>query len=405
MSLRYLGRVPHAAERTVARNRSTAYAPCRATIEADRIPPESQDFRAFVPVIDIDTTGPGRYTWDSDADELQPVQHPARRGPPRILTELSGGTEREGTRRKGVRVRDRVEAFLHYLSAERGASKNTIDAYRNDLNGFSKFSAIQCGEDAATNVVMDRDVVLGFIADLNARAYAKATVARKVAAVKSFSAFLLDHGDLTTNPTAQIDSPRVPKPVPKPMTTDEVDALLSEPKKFDSAEAMRDAAMLELMYATGMRVTELVSLNMDSMHLDPAPAWVRCLGKGSKERTLPVAHRAIGAITGYLDVSRPALLKNRPQTALFVNRRGERLTRQGFWLILKGYAKSADIVGHVTPHTLRHSFATHLLRGGASVRDVQELLGHANVSTTQVYTQLVDEHLREAFTDAHPRAR
>ena len=302
-------------------------------------------------------------------------------------------------------MQDRVDDFLHYLSAERGSSKNTTDAYRNDLGGFSRFIAERTGAPDSSPDAIDRAVVEGYIADLNTRYASKATVARKVAALKSFCAFLLDHGDLTTNPTAQVDSPRAPKPVPKPMTTDEVDALLSEPKKYDSAEATRDAAMLELMYATGMRVTELVSLNMDSLHIDPAPAWVRCLGKGSKERTLPVAHRAIAAITGYLDISRPALLKNRPQTALFVNRRGERLTRQGFWLILKGYAKSADIVGHVTPHTLRHSFATHLLRGGASVRDVQELLGHANVSTTQVYTQLADEHLREAFTDAHPRAR
>ena len=302
-------------------------------------------------------------------------------------------------------MQDRVDDFLHYLSAERGSSKNTTDAYRNDLTGFAKFVVGATGEGGVSPKAINRDVVIGFIADLNQRSYAKATVARKVAAVKSFCAFLLDHGDITTNPTAQIDSPRAPKPVPKPMTTDEVDALLAEPKKFDSAEAVRDAAMLELMYATGMRVTELVSLNMGSLHIDPLPAWVRCLGKGSKERTLPVAHRAIGALDSYLDEARPALLKNRPQTALFVNRRGERLTRQGFWLILKGYAKSADIVGHVTPHTLRHSFATHLLRGGASVRDVQELLGHANVSTTQVYTQLADEHLREAFTDAHPRAR
>ena len=300
---------------------------------------------------------------------------------------------------------DRVDDFLHYLSAERGSSKNTTDAYRNDLTGFSKFVAEQTGEGGMSSKAINHLVVTGFIADLNQRSYAKSTVARKVAAVKSFCAFLLDHGDITTNPTAQIDSPRAPKPVPKPMTTDEVDALLAEPKKFDSAEAVRDAAMLELMYATGMRVTELVSLNMDSLHLTPAPAWVRCLGKGSKERTLPVAHRATESLDSYLDEGRPTLLKNRPQTALFVNHRGERLTRQGFWLILKGYAKSADITGHVTPHTLRHSFATHLLRGGASVRDVQELLGHANVSTTQVYTQLADEHLREVYENVHPRAR
>jgi integrase/recombinase XerD len=304
----------------------------------------------------------------------------------------------------GVFVNDRVEAFLHYLSAERGSSKNTIDAYRNDLNGFMKFlngSGVATTEPAKC---VTRDAINGYIGNLNERRYAKATVARKVAAVKSFCAFLLDHGDLRSNPAAQVDSPRAPKPVPKPMTTEEVDALLQQPRKYESPEAVRDAAMLELMYATGMRVTELVSLNMDSLHTDPPPAWVRCLGKGSKERTIPVHEHAVGALMSYLDDSRPALLKNRPHQALFVNRRGERLTRQGFWLILKGYAKGAGIESHVTPHTLRHSFATHLLRGGASVRDVQELLGHANVSTTQVYTQLADEHLREVYENVHPRA-
>lgn len=303
-------------------------------------------------------------------------------------------------------MNDRVEAFLHYLSAERGSSKNTIDAYRNDLGGFVKFLNGEGYASPNPGETITRDAINGYIGDLNARRYAKATVARKVAAVKSFCAFLLDHGDLRSNPASQVDSPRAPKPVPKPMTTDEVDALLREPRKYDSPEAVRDAAMLELMYATGMRVTELVSLNLDSLHMDPAgPCWVRCLGKGGKERTIPVHEQAVEALGGYMDDARPALLKNRPHQALFVNRRGERLTRQGFWLILKGYAKSAGIQSHVTPHTLRHSFATHLLRGGASVRDVQELLGHANVSTTQVYTQLADEHLREVYENVHPRAR
>lgn len=302
-------------------------------------------------------------------------------------------------------MQERIEAFLHYLSAERGASKNTIDAYRNDLGGFRKF--IDGNGFAAPEVekAITRDSINAYIGDLNDRRYAKATVARKVAAVKSFCTFLLDHGDLQSNPATQVDSPRAPKPVPKPMTTTEVDSLLQEPRKYDSPEAVRDTAMLELMYATGMRVTELVSLNLDSLHLDPAPSWIRCLGKGGKERTIPVHEQAIEALTSYLDDARPALLKNRPHQALFVNRRGERLTRQGFWLILKGYAKSAGIDSHVTPHTLRHSFATHLLRGGASVRDVQELLGHANVSTTQVYTQLADEHLREVYENVHPRAK
>jgi integrase/recombinase XerD len=302
-------------------------------------------------------------------------------------------------------VEERVTAFLHYLSAERGSSKNTIDAYRNDLSGFAAFAAAQGTNGATPDAsAIDRDLINGYIAELNGRQYAKSTVARKVAAVKSFCAFLLDHGDLTTNPTAAIDSPRAPKPVPKPMTTEEVDALLLAVRQADTPEAIRDTAMIELVYATGMRVTELVSLNLDSLHLSPRPAWVRCVGKGAKERTIPVHEQASLALERYLDQGRPALLKNRTQSALFVNRRGERLTRQGFWLILKGYVKTAGIETHVTPHTLRHSFATHLLRGGASVRDVQELLGHANVSTTQVYTQLADRHLREVYENVHPRA-
>lgn len=313
---------------------------------------------------------------------------------------------------------DRVEEFLHYLSAERGSSKNTIDAYRNDLNGFAKFAANT--QTSTTNVddngqnkraeldsleaqVISRQLVVHYLADLNEREYAKATVARKVAAVKSFCSFLLDGGALSSNPTTEIESPRAPKPVPHPLSTNEIDKLLREPATLDTPESVRDTAMLELMYATGMRVTELVSLNLDSLHMKKN-AYVRCVGKGAKERIIPVHNNATSALERYIDQSRPILIKSRTQSALFVNRRGERLTRQGFWLILKNYAKSAGIKAHVTPHTLRHSFATHLLRGGASIRDVQELLGHANVSTTQVYTQLADQHLRDVYESIHPRA-
>ena len=323
-------------------------------------------------------------------------------------------------------MQERIASFLHYMAAERGSSRNTIDAYRNDLSRFATFACERrhdngAGPDPATSEApaaveayaaaedpvasdIDRPMVIDYVGWLNGQGYAKATVARKVAAVKSFCAFLLDHGDLTANPTTAIDSPRAPKPVPRPLSTEDVDTLLREPLKHDTPEAIRDAAMLELMYATGMRVTELVSLNLDSVRAGSGPAYVRCVGKGAKERTLPIYDQAMHVLERYLIESRPTLLKNRAQAALFVNRRGERLTRQGFWLILKGYSRSAGIEGHVTPHTLRHSFATHMLRGGASVRAVQELLGHANVSTTQVYTQLADEHLREEYERVHPRA-
>lgn len=304
-------------------------------------------------------------------------------------------------------MEQRVEAFLHYMSAERGLSKNTIDAYRNDLTRFAEF-AKERGGDGALGDVMTRELITNYIFWLRdpgrGAGYKAATVARKVAAVKSFCTFLLDHGDLTSNPTASVDSPRAPRSFPKPMTRDDVSTLIHATMGQTSPEAIRDAAMLVLMYGTGMRVTELVSLDIESLYLG-SPAHVRCRGKGDKERVIPVGDRAVVlAVERYLDDARPILLRDRPQTALFVNRRGERLTRQGFWLILRNRAKDAGIGGHVTPHTLRHSFATHMLQDGFSIRDVQERLGHANVSTTQVYTQLTDTHLHDVYETAHPRA-
>ena len=162
--------------------------------------------------------------------------------------------------------------------------------------------------------------------------------------------------------------------------------------------------MLELLYATGMRVTELVSLDTGNLNLDPRSPYVRCLGKGAKERTIPIHDQAVERLVDYLEEGRPLLVRNKNEQALFVNRRGDRLTRQGFWLILKRYARSANLSADITPHTLRHSFATHMLRGGMPLRNVQEMLGHANISTTQVYTHLTSDHVREVYERAHPRA-
>jgi len=297
----------------------------------------------------------------------------------------------------------RIEEFLHYLSAERGSPRNTIEAYRNDLNGLVKFTE-KLNNTVEHGNSISRELIINYLAELNQREYAKSTVARKIAVLKSFCTYLIDVGDLKSNPTSNLNSPRPQKTIPKPLSPQHIDLLLSQPLQLDTPESTRDAAMLELMYATGIRVTELVSLNLDSLHIKPHPAYIRCVGKGAKERTIPVHEKAVEALNRYLDQGRNILLKARLQQALFVNRRGERLTRQGFWLILKNYARLAGIESHVTPHTLRHSFATHLLRGGASIRDVQELLGHANVSTTQIYTQLVDQHLREVYENVHPRA-
>lgn len=304
---------------------------------------------------------------------------------------------------------DSPNAFLTFLQVEKGASSNTIAAYRNDIYQFVTFCS---GLPANGKPPMkqrnwrqvDKALILTFLADLQAKGYSPATVARKIAAVKSFFSFLTAEGIVPIDPTETLSSPRVGKTLPKPISPEQVDELLEQPLLRNTPEAKRDKAMLELLYASGMRVSELVSLDVDNVSLNPEHLYVRCMGKGFKERTIPIHEHAAEAVAIYLNESRPRLVGARRETALFVNRRGERLTRQGFWLILKTYARSANIGATVTPHTLRHSFATHMLKGGAPLRNVQELLGHANISTTQVYTQLTNDHLREVYDRAHPRA-
>jgi integrase/recombinase XerD len=301
-----------------------------------------------------------------------------------------------------------VNEFLEFLSVEKGASGNTIAAYRNDLGQLEDFIV---GEKKNGNghliqwPSVSQNQVMDYILYLKSQSYAEATVARKVAAVKSFFAFLQAEGKLKANPTEQLASPKVGKMLPKPLSVQEIDELLEQPARRNTPEAKRDRAMLELMYATGLRVTELVSLDVGDVQLDGEKPYVRLVGKGNRERQIPLLDQPVQELTEYIRFARPRLVGERNETALFVNRRGERLTRQGFWLILKGYATDAGIRGRVTPHTLRHSFATHMLRGGMDIHKVQELLGHANISTTQVYTQVSREHIREAYEKAHPRAR
>lgn len=302
-------------------------------------------------------------------------------------------------------MRQEVQSFLNHLSIEKGFSENTIDAYRNDLYQLTSFVeelAMVQGYEPRWSAV-DRNLLISYILNLKERKYAPATVARKVAAVKSFFDFLVAEEALASDPTENLSSPKVGKALPTPLSPSEVETLLAEPAKASSPEAKRDKAMLELLYATGMRVSELVSMNMDDLNL--GAGFVRCFGKGAKERIIPIHPSAVQATEQYLEEARPSLLRNRDEEALFLNRRGERLTRQGFWLILKTYAKAAGIKKDVTPHTLRHSFATHMLSGGADLRTVQELLGHANISSTQIYTHLTSEHVRQTYERAHPRAK
>ena len=245
--------------------------------------------------------------------------------------------------------------------------------------------------------------MLSYQLTLKERNYAATTLARKVAAAKSFFKFMVAEGYLKDNPTENVASPNVGRILPKPISHAEVMKLLEQPTKLSTPEAKRDSAMLSLLYASGMRVSELISLNLNDVDADGG--YVRCFGKGNKERIIPIAPQAGKALTDYIKEARLRLARRDDEKALFLNRRGERLTRQGFWQILKGYAKKAELGEEVTPHTLRHSFATNMLSGGADLRSVQELLGHANISTTQVYTHLTSEHVRRTYEKAHPRAK
>lgn len=290
--------------------------------------------------------------------------------------------------------------FLNSLQVEKGYSNNTIVAYRNDLNQFARFLAAQLSIDSWASVTQE-DLAAYVDYLKNEREYASATVARKVAATKSFFHFLASQGALRGNPAASLDSPKVRKYVPTSISEQQVRRLLRAPLEHKTIRALRDSALLELLYATGMRVSEVVDL--DVADVDLAASCVRCSNR-DKERVIPIYPRAQEALRSYLEESRLKLLRDENETALFLNHRGRRLTRQGLWLITKKYVEEANITVPVTPHTLRHSFATHMLSGGADVREVQGLLGHANVSTTQVYAQN-QERLRQVYDEAHPRAR
>lgn len=297
-----------------------------------------------------------------------------------------------------------IERYLTYLATEKSSSENTIAAYRNDLTQLYEFlrlsgrglyvAAGQQADDAFNWSGIGRARLVAFVASLKEKGYASATLARKVAALKSFFHWLAAEGLLTADPTESLDSPKVGKTLPRTLSPEEVDRLLVAPSAKTGPEAARDAAMLRLLYATGMRVSEMMSLNVEDVDL--ASDYVRCLGKAGRERHIPFDHRTHAALETYLSTARPILTRHvmgsaRSGLALFVNHRGERLTRQGFWLILKGYAKTAGLPGTITPHTLRHSFAIHLLSNNANLRDVQELLGHANIATTQIYSQMVGQ--------------
>ncbi len=302
-------------------------------------------------------------------------------------------------------MKEDIESFLNYLTVEKGFSGNTIEAYRNDLTQLLNFAE---EETAKKNIMpswddFSRQSMLSYMLNLKERNYAVTTVARKIAAAKSFFNFMVAEGKLKEDPTNNISSPKVGKPLPDALSVSQVRQLIEQPAKIKTPEAKRDRAMLELLYASGMRVSELVSLNLGDVDINNC--FVRCFGKGSKERMVPIYPQAAKVVDEYVKEVRPLWVHRDSEKALFLNQRGERLTRQGLWQILKNYAREAGLDKQVTPHTLRHSFATHMLSGGADLRSVQELLGHANISTTQIYTHLTSEHVRKTYEKAHPRAK
>lgn len=303
---------------------------------------------------------------------------------------------------------EHVEAYLRHLETELSASPNTIAAYRNDLTQLFQYlvSAPSHGVDLAlsddpeenpsTWTGISRSRIVGFVVALKEKGYAATTIARKIAAIKSYFHFLQSHGIIRDDPTETLDTPRIDKSLPRSLTRSEVDGLLGQPSQGSSPDDIRDSAMLRLLYATGLRVSELVSLNVDDVDL--SSGYVRCVSRNGRERIIPIEASAIKALENYVTSARNALIRIRDEHALFVNHRGDRLTRQGFWLILKEHARQAGLPDDITPQALRHSFAIRLLDDKTDLRAVQELLGHANIATTQIYTQLAG---RPSDTDPH----
>jgi integrase/recombinase XerD len=305
----------------------------------------------------------------------------------------------------GGPVAAQVSRFIDYLSVERGLARNTLEAYRRDLARYAAYLSDRGIGDAAN---ADEAMVSEFVGSLSAAEYAEgkryraSSVARALAAVRTFHAFLLREGEAEADPSEGVVRPKVPRTLPRPLTVGEVESILAVPGDGD-LPGLRDRAILEVLYGAGLRISELVGLDVDDVDLDEGS--VRVMGKGSKERIVPLGRFAARAAKAYLTRARPSMARDRSGAALFLNQRGGRLTRQGATKILKTCARRAGLHKRVTPHMLRHSFATHLLEGGADVRVVQELLGHASLATTQIYTLVTGERLREEYFAAHPRAR
>ena len=294
-------------------------------------------------------------------------------------------------------MRKEVATYLQHIQVERGLSPNTVMAYKRDLAKFEKF----CQRLKLSLGRVDRRSVADFLGELYSAGLDSRSVARTLSALRNFFRFAMQEGYRTGDPAEQIESPRIWSRLPKYLSEEEVDRLLAQPDTRTPI-GLRDKAMLELLYATGLRASELVGLRLGDVQMESG--FVRCLGKGSKERLVPVGRSALAAITTYLAEARGELSRRLATSHLFLSRRGRGLTRQQFWHRLKIYTRAAGIRKPLSPHVLRHSFATHMLDHGADLRSLQVLLGHSDISTTQIYTHVAQERLREVHRQHHPRA-
>lgn len=301
------------------------------------------------------------------------------------------------TRPKAISANAELVTFLDYARVEKGLAANTLQSYRRDLSKFLEYLA-NTGkrlEEAS------RDDIRNFLGTLYRRGLSARSAARHLVSLRNFFRFLLKEGKMNADPTREIETPKIEQSLPKYLTTDEVDALLERPDIATPA-GLRDKAMLELLYATGMRVSELLSLRWGDF--DAQLGIVRCQGKGSKERLIPVGKSALRAVEAYLEHGRSKSLKTPQSQNLFLNNRGGPLSRVGFWKLLSRYGRGAGIATRLTPHVVRHSFATHLLERGADLRSIQLMLGHSDISTTQIYTHVLKERLKQVYHAHHPRA-
>ncbi|OIO35656.1 MAG: site-specific tyrosine recombinase XerD [Candidatus Omnitrophica bacterium CG1_02_44_16] len=290
-----------------------------------------------------------------------------------------------------------VDLFLDYLSVERGLSLNTLVSYRRDLNTYLKFL-----DAVAKKTISDtsREDIRDFMMHEKDKGLSVNSIARNLAALRTFYSFLAREKLIRSDVSSYIDSPKLWKKIPDILSFDEVDRLI-ESTDLNKPQGIRDRAILELMYATGMRVSEVSNIKVSDVHMDVG--FVRCIGKGKKERIIPLGKKAITAIARYLEKVRPGQLKGSGSAELFLNRSGKKISRVSLWKLVKGYARKVRIKKEMRPHILRHTFATHLLERGADLRSVQEMLGHANISTTQIYTHVTQDRLKSIHKMFHPR--